>query len=122
MKKTFTLLAAALSLSALSLAHAETNEGVHTINSVKSRADVSAEAERTAASPNQNIPRGSRGAENFTPTANPDAVYAEAVAKAHEPDQNVTGGSKYNSRVISTMPRAAAPVQAQKQQQAPVAR
>ena len=49
--KTLSLLAASLSLSIFSLAHAETYDGVHAANSVKSRAEVAAEAERTAASP-----------------------------------------------------------------------
>ena len=110
--KTLSLIAATLSLSIFSLAHAETYDGVHAVNAVKSRAEVAAEAERTAASPNQNVARGSRGAEPFTSTASRDAVNAEAVEKNNAPDQNVTSGSRYNSRVISTMKRPA-PVQAQ---------
>ncbi|MBB1598496.1 MULTISPECIES: DUF4148 domain-containing protein [unclassified Variovorax] len=116
--KTLSLLAATLSLSIFSLAHAETYDGVHAANSVKSRAEVAAEAERTAASPNQNVARGSRGAEPFTSTANRDAVYADAVKQANAPDQNVSSGSKVNSRVISTMTRTSAPVQAQQQRPA----
>ncbi len=114
--KTLSLIAAALSLSALSLAHAETYEGVQTMASLRSRAEVSAEAQRTAAAPNQNVVRGSRGAEPFTPTASREAVHAEAVERTSAPDQNVTAGSKYNSRVISTMVRTSAPQQAQQRQ------
>ena len=110
--KKLSLITAALSLSIVALAHAETYEGVHSATSVKSRAEVAAEAERAAAAPNQNVTRGSRGADPFTSTASREAVTAEAIEKNNAPDQNVTGGSKYNSRVISTMKRPA-PVQAQ---------
>jgi len=110
--KKLSLITAALSLSVVALAHAETYDGVHSTNSVRSRAEVNAEAERAAAAPNQNVTRGSRGAEPFTSTASRDAVNAEAVEKNNAPDQNVTSGSRYNSRVISTMKRPA-PVQAQ---------
>ncbi|MDB5829048.1 MAG: hypothetical protein JWQ73_3268 [Variovorax sp.] len=105
--------AAALSLLAITGAQAENYDGVHTHVSVKNRADVDAEAVNTAAAPNQNVTRGSRGAEVFKSVANPDAVYANAVATAHAPDQNVTGGSKFNSRVVSTMARPEPAMQAQ---------
>ena len=105
--------AAALSLLAITGAQAEGYNGVHTHVSSKNRADVDAEAVSTAAAPNQNVARGSRGAEAFRPVANPDAVYESAVATAHAPDQNVSGGSKYNSRLLSTMARPAPAVQAQ---------
>ena len=105
--------AAALSLLAITGAQAENYDGVQTHVSTKNRADVNAEAVSAAAAPNQNVTRGSRGAEVFKSVANPDAVYESAVATAHAPDQNVTGGSKYNSRVISTMARPAPAVQAQ---------
>ena len=111
--KTSTFLAAAtLSLLAAVGAQAETYDGVHQPVSALSRADVNAEAVRAAAAPNQNVTRGSRGADPFTSTASREAVTAEAIEKNNAPDQNVTGGSKYNSRVISTMKRPA-PVQAQ---------
>ena len=105
--------AAALSMLALTGAQAETYTGVHTHVSSKNRADVDAEAVNTAAAPNQNVARGSRGAEVFKSVANPDVVYASAVATSHAPDQNVSGGSKYNSRLISAMARPAPAVQAQ---------
>ncbi|CAN5750545.1 hypothetical protein BH11PSE13_BH11PSE13_05630 [soil metagenome] len=92
---------------------AESYNGVLTHVSAKKRADFDAEAVSTAAAPNQNVTRGSRGAEVFKSVANPDAVYESAVATAHAPDQNVTGGSKYNSRVVSTMARPAPALQAQ---------
>ena len=48
--------------------------------------------------------------------ASPEAVRAQAVATANAPDQNVVGGSRVNSRVISTMNKPAEPrVQAQKE-------
>ncbi|GAA4346607.1 hypothetical protein GCM10023165_31260 [Variovorax defluvii] len=115
MKTSRLLAAAALSLIASAGAHAETYHGVEAPVSARSRADVEAEAARTAAAPNQNVVRGSRGAEPFKSMADPQAVYAQAVATANAPDQNVTGGSRVNSRVISTMPnRAQVLQQAQK--------
>ena len=115
MKTSRILAAAALSFLAAAGAQAETYEGVHTGVSAKSRDEVSAEAVRTAAAPNQNVVRGSRGAEAFNSVANPEAVRAQAVATANAPDQNVVGGSRVNSRVISTMNKSVEPrVEAQK--------
>ena len=106
--KTFTFLAAAtLSLLATFGAQAETYEGVHQSVSALSRADVNAEAVRAAAAPNQNVTRGSRGADPFTSVADPAAIRAQAIATANAPDQNVSSGSRVNSRVISTMNRPA---------------
>jgi hypothetical protein len=46
-------------------AKAESYDGVQSAVSAKSRAEVGAEAVRTASAPNQNIVRGSRGAETM---------------------------------------------------------
>src|SRR5215469_679404 len=69
----------------------------------RSRAEVQAEAIAAAHAPDQNVTRGSRGAEKFTPMADPQKVYEQAVATAGARDQNVNSGSRVNSRVISTM-------------------
>ncbi|VWX58759.1 conserved exported hypothetical protein [Burkholderiales bacterium 8X] len=104
MKSARILSAVALSLlAAAGAVHAETYDGVHKSTSGLSRADVQAEAVRAASAPNQNVTRGSRGADPFTSTADIAAMRAQAIATANAPDQNVTGGSRYNSRVISTM-------------------
>lgn len=114
MKTSKILAAAALSLLATVGAHAETYQGVEQPVSALNRSNVEAEAVRTASAPNQNVTRGSRGADPFTAVADPAAVRAQAVATANAPDQNVSGGSRVNSRVISTMPnRAQVRVQAQ---------
>ena len=84
-------------------AQAESYDGVHTHVSALSRADVDAEAVRTAAAPNQNVVRGSRGAEPFKAAADRGAVAQEAMRAAYAPDQNVSSGSRVNSKVISTM-------------------
>lgn len=84
-------------------AQAESYDGVHTHASSLSRADVDAEAIRTAAAPNQNVVRGSRGAEPFKAVADRSAVAQEAMRAAYAPDQNVSSGSRVNSKVISTM-------------------
>ncbi len=85
-------------------AQAETYDGVQTHTSALSRAEVDAEAVRAASAPNQNMVRGSRGAESFTAAADPRAVAQEAMRAAAAPDQNVSSGSRVNSKVISTMP------------------
>lgn len=100
----FQLMAVAtLSLAAFG-AQAETYEGVQAPVSSLSRADVAAEAARTASAPNQNVTRGSRGPETVPVSQPRTLVEAEAVRAANAPDQNVVGGSRVNSRVISTMP------------------
>ena len=115
MKTSHILAAAAISILAAAGAQADTYDGVQASVSAKSRDEVNAEAVRAAAAVDQNIPRGSRGAERFTPTADPAAVRAQAIATANAVDSNVVPGSKYNSRVISTMNKSAEPrVQAQK--------
>jgi hypothetical protein len=106
MKTSQIIAAAALSLLAAG-AQAESYDGVQKPVSGLSRADVEAEAVRAAAAPNQNVTRGSRGADPFTSVADSAAVRAQAVATANAPDQNVTSGSRVNSRVISTMPNRA---------------
>jgi hypothetical protein len=60
----------------------------------RSRADVEQEAVRAASAPDQNVVRGSRGADPFKVVADPAAVSAQAVAVAHAPDQNVVRGSR----------------------------
>jgi len=103
MKTSQILAAAALSLFAAAGAHAETYEGVNTAVSTKSRDEVNAEAALTASSPNQNVPRGSRGQETVAVSKDRAIVEAEAVRTAYAPDQNVGSGSRVNSKVISNM-------------------
>lgn len=110
MKTSYILAAAALSVLAMTGAQAEDYQGVAPVVSVKSRDEVNVEAMRTASAPDQNVVRGSRGAEKFTPMADASAVRAQAIAAASAPDQNVSGGSRVNSRVISTMANPAAAV------------
>lgn len=71
----------------------------------RSRAEVEAEAVAAARAPNQNVTRGSRGAETFNSVADPERMRQQAIDAAHAPNQNVTSGSRVNSKVISTMPR-----------------
>jgi hypothetical protein len=79
---------------------------------------VQQQAVDTARAPNQNVTRGSRGADPFTSTADPAVVRAQAEAAAAAPDQNVTSGSRVNSKVVSTLPNAAQ-VRAEAQKSAP---
>lgn len=84
-------------------AKAETYEGVQPLASAKSRAEVSAEAMRTASAPDQNVVRGSRGAETMAVSRDRAGVVFEAMRTSAAPDQNVTSGSRVNSKVISTL-------------------
>ena len=106
--------AAALSILAAAGAHAETYEGVSQPVSALSRADVNAEAVRTASAKDQNVTRGSRGAETVAVSKDRSLVVAEAIRTASAPDQNVSSGSRVDSKVISTLSNPAdARVQAQ---------
>jgi len=116
MKTLHILSASALALLAAGL-HAETYEGVQAPVSVMSRDAVYADAVRTAAAADQNIPRGSRGAERFVAQADAATVRADAVYANYAPDQNVSRGSRVNSTVVSTMAHPLA-AQAQVQVQA----
>lgn len=112
MKTSQIVAATALSFLAAISAQAESYDGVQQPVSSVSRATVEAEAVRAASAPNQNVTRGSRGADPFNSMADPAAVQAQAVATANAPDQNVSAGSRVNSRVISTMPGREVRVQA----------
>jgi hypothetical protein len=59
---------------------------------------------RTASAPDQNVVRGSRGAETMAVSTERGRIVAEAVRAAAAPDQNVSASSRVNSQVISTMP------------------
>ena len=84
-------------------ANAESYEGVQPLASAMSRAEVNAEAVRTASAPDQNVVRGSRGAETMAISRDRAGVVYEAMRAAAAPDQNVTSGSRVNSKVISTL-------------------
>lgn len=104
MKKSILATAAfVLATSALSFGvQAEEYNGVQSITSSRDSAEVSAEAVKAAHAPNQNVTRGSRGADPFTSTADSAAVSKQAWATSHARDQNVVSGSRVNSKVVST--------------------
>lgn len=68
-------------------AHAQTPAG-------RTRAEVAAEAVAAAHAPNQNVTRGSRGAEPFKAMADSAAMQQQAIDAAHAANQNVTRGSR----------------------------
>ncbi|MEJ8845701.1 DUF4148 domain-containing protein [Variovorax rhizosphaerae] len=106
MKISNLLAAAALAVVGLIAAagvQAETYEGVQAPVSGLNRADVQGEAMRTARAPDQNVTRGSRGAETVQVSGDRIAVKAEAVRAASAPDQNVNASSRVNSKLVSTM-------------------
>ena len=104
MKTSHLFAAAALAVLAATGAQAETYEGVQAPVTAKSRADVEAQAIAAAHAKDQNVVRGSRGAETVAVSRDRAGVEAESVRAAAAPDQNVTPGSRVNSKVISTLP------------------
>jgi len=103
MKTSHLFAAAALAVLAATGAQAETYEGVQAPVAGKSRADVEAQAIAAAHAKDQNVVRGSRGAETVAVSRDRAGVEAEAIRAASAPDQNVTPGSRVNSKVVSTM-------------------
>ena len=85
----------------------------------RSRADVQAEAIAAAHAPNQNVTRGSRGAEPFNSVADPAAVQQQAVDTARAPNQNVTRGSRGADPFTSTADPAVVRAQAEAAAAAP---
>ena len=105
MTKSNFIAAAAVALFAVAgAAHAEQYEGVQQINGTASRAEVNAQAVAAAHAKDQNVTRGSRGAEKVAVSGPREPVAAAAVRANYAPDQNVSSGSRVNSKVISTMP------------------
>jgi len=102
-KSKFIAAAAVALFAAAGVAQAETYEGVLQSSSTASRAEVNAQAVAAAQAKDQNVPRGSRGAETVAVSGPRGPVAAEAVRAASAPDQNVSSGSRVNSKVISTM-------------------
>jgi hypothetical protein len=82
-------------------AHAETYDGVHVMDSVKSRGEVNALAVATAHAPNQNVTNGSRVLPAMTASADRAIIRGEAVAAAHAPNQNLDPKAFVNSVVPS---------------------
>lgn len=100
--KTSKIIAAALSILAAAGAQAETYEGVHAPVSVKSRAEVNAQAVVAARSENLNADAvSSRVAPALTASADRSAIRSQAVATAHEPNQNLDRKAFVNSVVPS---------------------
>jgi hypothetical protein len=87
------LAAAALSLLAAAGAHAETYEGVLTVNSGVSRSEVAPQAG------NEYSEGASAGAQAFTSTADRSVIQAEAVAKAHDPLASLDRRAFYRDEV-----------------------
>jgi hypothetical protein len=102
-RQTF-LAISAIALLGTTAAQAESYQGVLVAPQERARADVMHDAMRTAHAPDQNVVRGSRGAEPIGVSQDRAASRAEALRTAAAPDQNVSAGSRVNSRVVSTQP------------------
>lgn len=99
--RTTFLAVSALALLGTTAAQAESYQGVQTPPNALAREAVRAEAVRTAAAPNQNVVRGSRGPETVAASQSRDAVRNEAMRAAAAANQNVSPGSRVNSIVSS---------------------
>jgi len=111
--RTTFLAVSAIALLGTTAAQAERYDGVQTLpggggggGGGMQRAAVMADAVRSASAPDQNVVRGSRGAEKVLVSQDRSIARAEALRAAAAPDQNVSAGSRVNSRVVSTMPNA----------------
>ena len=91
------LAAAALSLLAAAGAHAETYEGVLTVNSGVSRAEVASQAVAAARAGNEY--GDGAAAQAFTSTADRATIQAEAVTKAHDPLASLDRRAFYRDEV-----------------------
>ncbi|MBB1599746.1 DUF4148 domain-containing protein [Variovorax sp. UMC13] len=105
-RRTFLAVSAIALLGTVAAAQAEDYLGVQTSpGAAVKRADVMADAVRAANAPDQNVARGSRGAEQVIVSQDRAIARAEAVRAAAAPDQNVSAGSRVNSRLVSTQPQ-----------------
>jgi hypothetical protein len=94
------LSAIAVALAAISGgAHAETYDGVHTVNSVASRSDLRAQAVTASHGANPYAEGANSGVQTVASTANRASVHADAVAKAHDPLQSLDRRAFYRDQV-----------------------
>lgn len=91
--------AAALSLLAAAGAHAETYDGVLTVNPSVSRAAVQSDAVSAARAGNVFGEGYASGVQTVNTTADRGAVRSQAVAAAHDPLQNLNAKAYYRDQV-----------------------
>jgi hypothetical protein len=89
------------------------------VSAGRNRAEVQSEAIAAAHAPNQNVTRGSRGAEPFSSVADRAAVRQQAIETARAPNQNVTRGSRGADPFTSTADPATVRAQAEAAATAP---
>jgi len=95
------LSAIAVALAAISGGvHAETYDGVHTVNSIASRADVGSQGVAAARAGNTFGDGANSGTQTIaSSTASRSSVHADAVAKAHDPLQSLDRRAFYRDQV-----------------------
>ena len=107
-------------MAASGAAHAETYEGVQSITSVKTRAEMNAQAVATASAPNQNVTNGSRVTPALVSSTSRAAVAEQAVAAAHAPNQNLDRKAFVNSAIPAQYTNGSLARRQQQSQQASV--
>ncbi|RZI96295.1 MAG: alpha/beta hydrolase [Variovorax sp.] len=96
------LSAIAIALMAASGAtHAESYDGVQTMTSARTRAEVNAQAVEAAAAADQNVDMRSRVMPAMTNPADRSVISAEGVAAAQAPNQNLNRNAFVNSVIPS---------------------
>jgi uncharacterized protein (DUF2141 family) len=93
------LAAAALSLLAAAGAHAETYDGVLTVNTVASRSAVQGQAVAAARAGDSFGEGYAAGVQTVNTTADRGAVRNQAVATAHDPLQTLNAKSYYRDQI-----------------------
>ena len=94
--------AASLSLLAVVGAQAETYDGVHTVNSSVSRAQMATQGVEAARAGNAYAEGATAGAQTFSSTADRATVHAGAVAKAHDPMASLDRRAFYRDQPPAT--------------------
>lgn len=106
-KQLIAVSAAALAMLGAAGAQAETYEGVQTVTSYASRADVQAEAVAAARAGNPYSDSAAEGVVAVQSTLDRNAVRAQAVAAAHDPLQSLDRRAFYRDQVPSAYSKPA---------------
>src|SRR5262245_3997235 len=109
--------AAAVALLAAAGAHAEEYEGVTTVNSVRTRAEVQADAAAAAkAGANLYGDAAQAGVTQVAGNVDRNTVRAQAVAAAHDPVQNLDRKAFVNSTIPAQYTNGSLAIRRQAQQ------
>jgi hypothetical protein len=89
----------ALAIAATSVSHAETYDGVHSLTSKSSRAEIRAQAFATARLPDAFSEAADSHVQAKVSSADRATVHADAVTKAHDPLQSLDRRAFYRDQI-----------------------